>query len=248
MRAALCVLALAGCDHVFGLGDPYEDAARGSDSSHDGAVDVLSNDDGTRPMPALLLAHFSFDTGINDDTGTYIGVDFGNIATPPGHAGNALSLDGSSCVEVTIPATPATYSIAFWAAPAGTATGALFSRRPESNATTHTVQVYQSAAGGGFGFTMLTGTGEVNNIVISGFAQDAWHHYAVTYDGMTKNQYVDGVLKGTQPAGAVVYGSETREYIGCDQALSGYFTGMIDELYLYDGALTQPEVAHLATM
>ena len=248
MRACLLVLALAGCDHVFGLGDPYQDASRISDVSDDIATDSPGRLDDAMPPPTQLIAHFSFDVDITDDTHTYNGTDYGNIGTPAGHKNNGLSLDGASCVEVPIPATPAAFTIAFWARPASTTGGALFSRRPEPTAMTHSYQVYESPAGGGFGFSTLAGTGEVNNIVVSTFATDVWHHYAVTYDGATKYQYVDGLLVGSQAAGPVVYGSENREYIGCIDATSNYFIGMIDELYLYGRALTQSEIGGLASM
>lgn len=242
--AIVFVLALAGCDRVFGIGDPYEDARRTTgDVSDDGAPDVP-------PLPDAsgsgVVAHFSFDTNLSDDSGTYSGVDYGNLSMPVGHRGSGVGFNGSSCLEVVIPQQLATFTIAFWARADSSTGGALVSRGHDTTTTLHSYQVYDSD--GAFGFRVLNNTTEVDQVVTGQFPLGAWGHYAVTFDGQLKRWYVNGAALVSQQAGPITYGSENHIDIGCQDNSSSYFVGVIDELYLYNYALSQNEVSALATL
>ena len=70
-----------------------------------------------------------------------------------------------------------------------------------------------------------------------------WHHYAGTYDGAWLKIYEDGVLMDSlNYAGSI--GSDTGSlFIGWDDGISGrYFDGFLDEVVIYDSALTAEEV------
>ncbi len=75
----------------------------------------------------------------------------------------------------------------------------------------------------------------------------AWHHLAATYDGVTAVLYLDGqpvTLGPTSSAGAAA-GSRLR--IG-DLAFTGYyFKGLLDEVLLYDRALSAAEITGIFT-
>jgi hypothetical protein len=240
--------ALAGCDRVFGLGDPYEDAR----TSGDGIVDVAPDDVsplGDGSGGPRLVAHFSFENTFNDDTGTYIGTDIGSgITFTTGHKGSGMLIDGTSCIEVTIPDQLTTFTIAFWAKPTsmGTGVAALVSRRFGVASTGYTYQIYDSTAVGGFGFELLTATGQSDGQIPSSFAVNTWRHYAVTFDGANKTWWLDGTEVTAQVAGAITYGTVNDEYIGCQDGIAEFFTGEIDELSFYDGSMTAQQIAALA--
>jgi hypothetical protein len=241
--------ALAGCDRVFGLGDPYEDARVSGDGVVDVAlpVDVSPLEDGSGGP--RLVAHFSFENTLNDDTGAYIGTDYGSgITFAIGHKGSGMLLDGTSCISVTIPDQLAAFTISFWAKPTSTMGGvaALVSRRFGVASTGYTYQIYDSTAVGGFGFELLTGTGQSDGQIPSSFAVNTWRHYAVTFDGTTKMWWLDGAEVMAQVAGPISYGSVNDEYIGCQDDIAEFFTGEIDELSFYDGAMTAQQIAALA--
>jgi hypothetical protein len=67
----------------------------------------------------------------------------------------------------------------------------------------------------------------------------AWHHYTVTAAGDETRLYIDGNLAAKFAAiGKGAEGSTTR--------LGWYFEGSIDELWVFEGVLSQAEVADLA--
>lgn len=81
--------------------------------------------------------------------------------------------------------------------------------------------------------------------------QAGWHHLAATYDGSSLRIYLDGELSGERevdPAG--ISQSSFEVFIGTDQYAPEplYTEGAIDELRIYDQALSEEEIAVLAAM
>lgn len=78
-----------------------------------------------------------------------------------------------------------------------------------------------------------------------------WHHYVGVYDedALTLNLYVDGILRSTfpVPAGTVLNSDSGNLTIGWDDGIPGtrYFDGQIDDVRLYNKALSEAEVAVL---
>ncbi len=77
----------------------------------------------------------------------------------------------------------------------------------------------------------------------------AWHHFAYTFDGATHRLYVDGGLRnasnvapGTEPVTKV----ELGRWEGKGPGPKEYFKGMLDDVRIYTGALTQEQVKNLA--
>lgn len=72
---------------------------------------------------------------------------------------------------------------------------------------------------------------------------DEWHHVAVTYDGTTMRVYLDGLNAGshTVTGGGAIFNTTSNIIVG--EALNvGDFKGAIDELRIWNKALTQQEV------
>jgi hypothetical protein len=68
-----------------------------------------------------------------------------------------------------------------------------------------------------------------------------WYHVAMTYDGSTLKQYVNGNLDASVAAtGPIVTGTQPLA-IGCQRA-NWFFNGRVDELSLYNRALSLAEV------
>ena len=79
----------------------------------------------------------------------------------------------------------------------------------------------------------------------------AWTHVAVTLSGNTGTLYVNGVVVGTNPAITLrpsSLGNTTQNYIGESQFIADpTFNGLVDELLLYNRALTPGEIASFAS-
>jgi hypothetical protein len=77
-----------------------------------------------------------------------------------------------------------------------------------------------------------------------------WTHLAVTYDGSNARLYVDGALADTKPITGS-FGDDTTPLIlggnGNEGIISERFPGRIDEIVLYNRALTDAEVRALAS-
>ena len=67
-------------------------------------------------------------------------------------------------------------------------------------------------------------------------------HLAATYDGATLKLYVGGNLVGSKAATGAIMTSTNQLQIGGDSIYGQYFAGVIDEVRVYNTALTQAQI------
>lgn len=110
----------------------------------------------------------------------------------------------------------------------------------------------------------LQGDGNTNNVGVGGmnFAvkknnqiytvssfepveSNVWYHLAGTYDGKTLKFYINGVLKGTRQVTAPIDDDKLPLRIGSDDS-GKYFNGAMDEVCIWDRALSEAEINYLA--
>ena len=71
----------------------------------------------------------------------------------------------------------------------------------------------------------------------------AWHHVAIAYDGAMIKSYIDGRLNGLRAASETFLPNNEELFIGCDLYLGvEYLLGAMDELRIYNCALTDDEI------
>ncbi|MCS6863091.1 MAG: LamG domain-containing protein, partial [Abditibacteriales bacterium] len=70
----------------------------------------------------------------------------------------------------------------------------------------------------------------------------SWHHVVGTFDGKTLKLYVDGKLVSTNPSKFDTIRPGRNFFIGCASSRTAYFPGMIDEVRVYNRALSEEEV------
>lgn len=78
---------------------------------------------------------------------------------------------------------------------------------------------------------------------------NAWHHVFVTYDGAEIRAYIDGVLTGYNLATGTLQwvGTTNNFFLGTTYDTSGEkFHGLLDDMRVYNRALSEAEVASLA--
>ena len=92
-------------------------------------------------------------------------------------------------------------------------------------------------------------TGSTNYLPGSGILNyGQWHHVALTYKSGTMTIYLNGVQDAVRAAtGALYVSSTTRTYIGkSPDAGNPYYTkGALDDIVIYNRALTAPEIQSL---
>jgi hypothetical protein len=87
--------------------------------------------------------------------------------------------------------------------------------------------------GGGFTTTNVYGTKLPLN---------SWSHIAGTYDGTTMRFYVNGLLVAIQPQTGAIPVSTGALSIGGDSVSGQFWNGLIDEVRVYNRALSQAEI------
>jgi hypothetical protein len=99
----------------------------------------------------------------------------------------------------------------------------------------------------GIAWGLLSDTTFFDGITAVGF--DEWHHVAAVFDGANMMIYLDGELDNSVPTTEKIgtRANETNVFIGENPAAAGrYWDGLIDEVLIYNRALTENEIAFLA--
>jgi hypothetical protein len=71
---------------------------------------------------------------------------------------------------------------------------------------------------------------------------NAWTHLAGTYDGTALRLFVNGVQVASAPVGGSIASSTGPLRVGGNGLWGEFFQGRIDEIRVYNRALTQPEI------
>ena len=100
-----------------------------------------------------------------------------------------------------------------------------------------------------FAITTNNGVGEQAIVGTAALPTGQWVHVAVTLAGATGTLYVNGVVVGTNTAMTTApfrMSSTSQNWLGRSQWPSDpYFNGLIDEFRIYNGVLTQAQIAAL---
>jgi hypothetical protein len=73
-------------------------------------------------------------------------------------------------------------------------------------------------------------------------ANNAWTHLAATYDGTTLRMYVNGVAVGSKPMTGSLIKSTGALQIGGNNVWGEWFKGRLDDVRVYNRALSGSEV------
>ncbi len=74
-----------------------------------------------------------------------------------------------------------------------------------------------------------------------------WVHAAATYDGNVMKLFIDGVLNSIKPASGPIQANNNPIYIGGSEFFDRAFEGKIDEVKIFNGALSEERVQLLVT-
>jgi len=95
-------------------------------------------------------------------------------------------------------------------------------------------------------FFIYDGTWYTVNCLIDDSFNDEWHHVAGTYDGMQLKLYVDGILSGvTNHIGSISTNTYNVNIGRNSEATDRFYEGLIDDVRIYDKALSQAEIVSI---
>ncbi len=204
-----------------------------------------------------LIGWWKFDessgtSAIDSSTGGNTGTLQNNPTRVAGKLGNALTFVGTSLQYVDLgtaisPGSQATF--AFWIKTTSTTanervfgketsdydTPFVFWKPPGGNA--YNFFTSKSAGGNAYADVSISATG-INN--------GAWHHIVATVSSTTITTYLDNVQKNTGAWTHGIKASSENTFVGWSAYPSTtYFNGTLDEVRIYDRALSAEDVAQL---
>ena len=206
----------------------------------------------TGPLPGLVAA-YGFDEGSgtttqdksgNNNTGTVSNTTWAGASA--GKFGNALSFNGTNAwVTVNSSSSLALtngMTAEAWVNPSalGNAYRVVIFREQPGN---EVYSLYADQAGSQFptGEVYVNGYKDANGNAI--LPLNTWTHLAETYDGSSVRLYVNGTLVSTTAAAGSLVSSSSPLRIGGNSIWGEYFSGLIDEVRLYNRALSAGEIA-----
>jgi predicted phage tail protein len=218
-------------------------------STTSGAVNVtLFNAGGT----SGLVAAYGFDEGAgttltdlsgSGNNGSISGATWAGAGS--GKFGNALSFNGSNNV-VTVPDSATLdlttgMTLEAWVRP----TAALNTWRTVVMKEQPSYYAYGMYAGTGTGFpsgNAMIGVTDADTRGTAAIPQNAWTHMAATYDGNMLSLFVNGVRVSQLLAPGSMATSNSALKIGGNAIWGEFFSGLIDEVRIYNKALTLSQI------
>ncbi|NQU25445.1 MAG: PEP-CTERM sorting domain-containing protein [Candidatus Nealsonbacteria bacterium] len=186
-------------------------------------------------------ADLGYDSATPDRTRTTTGTP---AHTAEGRFGGALLLDGNSHIETSTEGFQQAYSVSAWLT-VDEVVGLTQWRTAAGSWEADSMWMHLGKDASGDLFSDYGGTPASPTIATEAFSRDIWHHVVSIRDGMENQLWVDGEMVATSssdlpppPDPAFLIGAK-------DLAGGNHWIGMIDELYVYDRALTPDDVAQL---
>jgi hypothetical protein len=189
---------------------------------------------------ANLVAYWKFeqntlDSTINHNDGTITGIS----SWAKGVTGNSISLSGTNnyvtCPDSATLNIQGDITVEAWIKTSATQDEEILAK-------------YQGSNGGCNGYALKIQNGKLSFLVgtnwklsIGSVNDGNWHYVVATGNGNTGFFYIDGQPSGTFNYSTVTNNASIPLYIGCYQGC-GCFTGNLDEMAIWNRALTQAEI------
>lgn len=169
----------------------------------------------------------------------------GATASAAGKIGDAVVFDGTTHLLNATLAPAGNFSFAGWFnTDAIGANQTVLSRWNETGGN-RSFWLLLNDAGGLYFFVSSDGSATEVVFNANGLTANAWHFFAVTYDGAALKMYVDAdPVEQTAYAGGT-YAAAGNFLVGNGDNPSAPFTGLVDELAYFTAALTAANVAFL---
>jgi Concanavalin A-like lectin/glucanases superfamily len=197
------------------------------------------------------VAAWSFEEGtgttVEDVTGDGHTATIEGAEWARGRYGGAVKFNGtSSCVSIADASDlrfGEEFTLESWVRPEGELKHDPVIFKEGSGHLNYALEVGRAATGkaeGAIGTSASPNHKEVTSV--EALEANVWSHLAETFDGATLRLYVNGELVDTETVAGAGSGREGALKIGCDSQYGEHFKGRIDEVKLYNRALSGDEV------
>jgi glucose/arabinose dehydrogenase/PKD repeat protein len=204
-------------------------------------------------MPAHAAGGLVAAYGFNEGTGTAVadasgtgnaGVTSSTSWTGAGRFGSALSFNGTSS-RVTIADSASLdlstgMTLEAWVNPSSL--GSAWRTVAFKQATAGMVYALYADNGGGRPTGQVDIGGEQNAIGTAQLPAGTWSHVATTYDGGTLRLYVNGTQVASKAQTGAIPASSSPLQLGGNSIWGEYFGGLLDEVRVYNRALSPAEI------
>ena len=198
----------------------------------------------TRAATTGLVAAYSFNEGSGTTVGDASGTGNNGTASnttwsTSGKYGGALSFNGTNA-RVNIPNSSSlqlttAMTLEAWVNPTATTSkwrDVIYKGKDNYYLEGTSDSAGKPAGGGTFGGASANAYGA------AALTANTWSYLALTYDGTTLRLYLNGTLVGSQAKTGAITTSTNQLQIGGDSFFAQYFSGLIDEVRVYNIALS----------
>lgn len=133
-------------------------------------------------------------------------------------------------------------TFSFWIRRTSSGSGYLFNKFPSGNSAQYSY-IMKIDSSNQLLFLLFDGTAEAGGSFVNTIPVNNWSFVAFTYDGATMRTYINGVVSPTTYARTGVVRNTTADVlIGCDRDFGEKFAGGMDEVRIYNRALSAAEI------
>lgn len=209
---------------------------------------------GTTSAEASLVAYWQADGGFYDSAGGHDGIAHNGVAIGNGLYGGAFSFDGiNDYIEIndaggTTSLNMSYLTVAMWIKPAmATSSGFGVFTLDKRNSGAYTGEFTNLIRGNGAYQVAIDTTG-TNAVVNKGsvpgiIPMNQWSHLAWTWDGSLLTVYLNANPIATANGSGTMVNNPSDLIIGARADICCFYKGLIDEIKVYDHALSASEIA-----
>ncbi|HEX3108095.1 MAG TPA: LamG-like jellyroll fold domain-containing protein, partial [Thermoanaerobaculia bacterium] len=230
----------------------YSGGGQFTDSYTSSAMTLTAGNANCTAVPANAVAWYRAEGDTTDSAGVTLGAISGGVTYGTGEVGQAFTFDGTSG-SMNVPMSSSLQltngTIEFWMK--GDPTNTLACCQGLVSTQMYAVEI----TGGTVSFALSTDGGVTTPYpaATASITTGTWHHVAATYDGSTISLYIDGALAAatshsgsiSNNGGFLSVGSEDGRAgacNGCTGTAGRYFKGLLDEVTIYNRALSAAEI------
>lgn len=200
--------------------------------------------------PTHLLAHYKLDetsgttaadSSGNGHNGTYVATPMLGQASADDALGTAVRFNGASqYISLGSRAAPEALTLSLWVKFAATAS---------NQRIVHLGRTLLAVESNGTAVTWWSDTGVASStIAINALGTSTYKCITLTQTGTTASLYIDGVLQKTVTTTNAINTLANASYLGCYSASVQFLNGWLDDVRIYDVALSPAEIAELVAL